>query len=57
MGGSKQETFNLLTILTWEEFKLCLDERFMAHHLMLKNRMVSLELTQGDGVKFLVHYV
>jgi hypothetical protein len=52
MGGSKQKTFHLLKVLTWEKFKLCLYERFRAHHLMLKNRMVVLEFTQGDGVKF-----
>jgi hypothetical protein len=47
----------LLEVLTWEEFKLQLNERFMPHHLVLKNMMELLELAQGDGTGSLAHYV
>ncbi len=35
--------------LTWEEFKLRLDKRFMPHHLVLQDGMEFLEFTQGDN--------
>jgi len=53
----KQETPNLLEILTWKEFKLLLNETFMPHHLVLKDGMEFLEITQGDGMGSLAHYV
>jgi hypothetical protein len=47
----------LLEVLTWEEFKLQLNEKFMSHHLVLKYMMELLELAQRDGVGSLAHYV
>jgi hypothetical protein len=55
--SKKQETFNLLEVITWEEFKLRLIERCMPHHLVFKDGMEFLEFTQGDGVGSLAHYV
>jgi len=37
--------------------RLQLNERFMPHHLVLKDKMELLELAQGDGVGSLVSYV
>ncbi len=47
----------MLEILPWEEFKLCLNERLMPHHLVLKEGMELLELAQGDKKNSLAHYV
>ncbi len=51
------ETPNLLEVFTWEEFKPHLNKRFASHHLVLKDRMEFLELTQGDGAWSLAYYV
>jgi hypothetical protein len=55
--AQKLKTPNLLEILPWEEFKLCLNERFTPHHPVLKEGMELLELAQGDGTNSLAHYV
>jgi hypothetical protein len=54
VDGSKTK---MLEILPWEEFKLCLNERFTPHHPMLKEGMELLELAQGDKTNSLAHYV
>jgi hypothetical protein len=41
----------------WEEFKLQLDERFTLHHLVLRDGMEFLELTQWDNKGSLATYV
>jgi len=54
----KQKTPNLLEILTWGEFKLQLNERFTSYHLVFKDGMELLELTQlRDGASSLARYV
>jgi hypothetical protein len=40
----KQKTPNMLNVLTWEEFKLQLNEKFMPYHLVLKDGMELLDL-------------
>jgi hypothetical protein len=54
--SQKQKTPNLLEILTWGEFKLQLNERFTSYHLVFKDGMELLELTQlRDGVGSSAH--
>jgi hypothetical protein len=55
--SQKQEIFNLFEVIAWEEFKLWLIEWCMPHHLVFKDGMEFLELTQGDGVGSLACYV
>jgi hypothetical protein len=56
--SQKQKTPNLLEILTWGEFKLQLNERFTSYHLVFKDGMELLELTQlRDGAGSSPRYV
>jgi hypothetical protein len=41
----------------WEEFKLWLNKRFTLHHLVLRDGMEVLELTQEDNRGSLVTYI
>jgi hypothetical protein len=54
---SKQKTRDLLETLTWEEFELQLNRKFMPHHLVLQDGMELLELIQGENKGSLVTYV
>ncbi len=53
----KEETSNLFKMLTWGDFKLWLDGKFIPHHLVLRNGMEFLELTQGEDRGLLLAYV
>ncbi len=56
--SQKQKTPNLLEILTWGEFKLQLNEKFTSYHLVFKDGMELLELTQlRDGAGSSARYV
>ncbi len=46
-----------MEFLTWEDFKLWLNERFMLHNLVFKDGMEFLKLAQGDMVGYLVSHV
>jgi hypothetical protein len=51
--AQKQKTSNLLEILTWEKFKLHLNEHSCRITI---DKMELLEFTQGDEVSLLVHH-
>jgi hypothetical protein len=53
----KQKKPKLLETFLSKEFNLCPNERFMSHHLVLKEGMELLELAQGDETNPLAHYV
>ncbi|CAM6014561.1 unnamed protein product [Sphagnum balticum] len=55
--SQKQKTLDLFETLIQEEFKLWLDGRFMLHHLVHRDGMEFLELTQGDNKGSLTTYV
>jgi hypothetical protein len=44
-------------MLTWEQFKSWLNERFTPHHQVFKDGMELLELQQGERPNSLVKYV
>jgi hypothetical protein len=44
-------------MLTWAQFKLQLNERFMLHHQVLKDNVEFLELQQSKGHTSLAKYV
>jgi hypothetical protein len=55
--SQKHETPNLLENLTFEEFKLQLDGKFMLNYLVFQDEMELLEVTQGNNKGFLATYV